>query len=54
MCIRDSLGGAFPKEIPVGVVEDSWLSKDGLYIEARVKLNADLNKLEEVRVLTEY
>ena len=52
--VTSGLGGAFPKEIPVGVVEDSWLSKDGLYIEARVKLNADLNQLEEVRVLTEY
>ena len=47
-------GGAFPKEIPVGMVEDSWLSRDGLYIEARVKLHADLNQLEEVRVLTDY
>ena len=52
--VTSGLGGAFPKEIPVGMVEDSWLSKDGLYIEARVKLNADLNQIEEVRVLTEY
>ena len=36
------------------MVEDSWLSRDGLYIEARVKLHADLNQLEEVRVLTDY
>ena len=52
--VTSGLGGAFPKEIPVGVVEDSWLSRDGLYIEARVRLNTDLNQLEEVRVLTEY
>jgi rod shape-determining protein MreC len=54
MVVTSGLGGAFPKEIPVGQVEDSWLSKDGLYIEARVKLHADLNQLEEVRVLTEF
>ena len=54
MVVTSGLGGAFPKEIPVGIVEDSWLSRDGLYIEARVKLHADLNQLEEVRVLTEY
>ncbi len=54
LVVTSGLGGAFPKEIPVGQVEDSWLSKDGLYIEARVKLHADLNQLEEVRVLTEF
>ena len=54
MVVTSGLGGAFPKEMPVGQVEDSWLSKDGLYIEARVKLHADLNQLEEVRVLTEF
>ena len=54
MVVTSGLGGAFPKEIPVGQVEDSWLSKDGLYIEARVKLHADLNQLEEVRVLTDF
>ena len=54
LVVTSGLGGAFPKEIPVGMVEDSWLSRDGLYIEARVKLHADLNRLEEVRVLTDY
>ena len=54
LVVTSGLGGAFPKEIPVGMVEDSWLSRDGLYIEARVKLHADLNQLEEVRVLTDY
>ena len=52
--MTSGLGGAFPKEIPVGQVEDSWLSKDGLYKEAKIKIHADLNCLEEVRILTEY
>jgi len=25
-----------------------------LYLEAKVKIHADLNRLEEVRILTEY
>ncbi len=54
MVVTSGLGGAFPKEIPVGQVQDSWLSKDGLYIEARIKLHADLNQLEEVRVLINF
>ena len=54
MVVTSGLGGAFPKEIPVGQVQDSWLSKDGLYIEARIKLHADLNQLEEVRVLIDF
>ena len=52
--VTSGLGGAFPKEIPVGRVEDSWLSRDGLYKEAKIKIHADLNSLEEVRILTEY
>ena len=52
--VTSGLGGAFPKEIPVGQVEDSWLSRDGLYLEAKIKIHADLNRLEEVRILTDY
>ena len=52
--VTSGLGGGFPKEIPVGQVVDSWLSKDGLYVEARIKLHANLNQLETVRVLTRY
>ena len=52
--VTSGLGGGFPKEIPVGLVMDSWTSKDGLYMEARVKLHADLNQLETVRVLMDY
>ena len=51
--VTSGLGGGFPKEIPVGQVVDSWTSKDGLYTEARVKLHANLNQLETVRVLTQ-
>jgi rod shape-determining protein MreC len=52
--VTSGLGGGFPKEIPVGLVVDSWISKDGLYTEARVKLHANLNQLETVRVLTRF
>jgi rod shape-determining protein MreC len=52
--VTSGLGGGFPKEIPVGLVVDSWISKDGLYTGARVKLHANLNQLETVRVLTHF
>ncbi|MBC8244462.1 MAG: rod shape-determining protein MreC [Verrucomicrobia bacterium] len=52
--VTSGLGGGFPKEIPVGQVVDSWISKDGLYTEARVRLYANLNQLETVRVLTHF
>ena len=52
--VTSGLGGGFPKEIPVGLVVDSWISKDGLYTEARVKLHANLNQLETLRVLTHF
>ena len=52
--VTSGMGGAFPKEIPVGQVVDSWVSKNGLYAEARVKLHANLNQLETVRVLVKY
>ena len=52
--VTSGLGGGFPKEIPVGQVVDSWPSKDGLYVEARIKLHANLNQLETVRVLTHF
>jgi len=52
--VTSGLGGGFPKEIPVGLVVDSWISKDGLYTEARVRMHANLNQLETVRVLTHF
>ena len=52
--VTSGLGGGFPKEIPVGQVVDSWVSNDGLYVEARIKLHANLNQLETVRVLTRF
>ncbi len=45
------LGGIFPKGIPVGKVMDVRPVEYGLYVEARVKLAAKLNALEEVWVL---
>jgi rod shape-determining protein MreC len=44
-------GGVFPKGIPVGQLVDVATNSYGLYLEARVRLNANLNRLEEVWVL---
>lgn len=44
-------GGVFPRGIPVGRILDTITKNYGLYAEARVKLNADLNRLEEVWVM---
>jgi len=44
-------GGVFPKGIPVGQVVDIQTNEFGLYLEARVRLSVNLNRLEEVWVL---
>ena len=44
-------GGIFPRGIPVGKILDTNTKNYGIYTEARVKLNADLNRLEEVWVM---
>ena len=46
-------GGIFPKEIIIGKIVDAHPAEFGLSTEARVKLAADLNSLEEVFVLIE-
>lgn len=50
--VTSGLGGVFPKGIPVGQVVDTRSVDGGLYTEARVRLAANLNRLEEVWVLT--
>src|SRR5688500_18574838 len=45
------LGGIFPKGIPIGHITDTNSVGYGLYLEARVKLSANLQELEEVFVL---
>jgi rod shape-determining protein MreC len=50
--VTSGLGGVFPKGIPVGQIVDTRSVDGGLYTEARVKLAANLNRLEEVWVLT--
>jgi rod shape-determining protein MreC len=44
-------GGIFPKGIPVGRIADVRTNDFGLYLEARVRLAANLNRLEEVWVI---
>jgi rod shape-determining protein MreC len=45
------LGGVFPKGIPIGEITQTNSVGYGLYLEARVKLSADLRDLEEVWVI---
>ena len=45
------LGGVFPTGIPVGTIIDTNSVQYGLEMEARVKLAADLQELEEVWVV---
>lgn len=50
--LTSGLGGVFPKGIPIGAIADSRTVEGGLYTEARLRLAANLNRLEEVWVLT--
>jgi cell shape-determining protein MreC len=45
------LGGVFPRGIPIGQLIDYRSIDYGLYTDARVKLAANLNRLEEVWVM---
>jgi rod shape-determining protein MreC len=46
------LGGIFPKGIPIGKIVDIR-SAEGLYLEARVQLAANLNSLDVVWVIVQ-
>lgn len=50
--VTSGLGGVFPKGIPVGRIVDTRSVDGGLFTEARVGLAANLNRLEEVWVIT--
>lgn len=49
--VTSGLGGVFPPGIPVGQIVDSRSVDGGLFTEARVRLAANLNRLEEVWIL---
>ena len=49
--VTSGLGGVFPAGIPVGQIVDTRQVEGGLYTEARVRLGANLNQLEDVWVL---
>jgi rod shape-determining protein MreC len=52
--LTSGIGGIFPKDITIGqIAEDSRQVDFGMYTEARVKLAANLNALEEVWVVTQ-
>lgn len=44
-------GGIFPKGLPVGKIIDTHPANAGLFTTARIRLGANLNRLEEVWVL---
>jgi len=49
--VTSGLGGIFPKGIPIGHIVETTSIGYGLYLEARVKLIADLREMEEVWVI---
>ena len=49
--VTSGLGGIFPKGIPIGHIVEMTSIGYGLYLEARVKLVADLREMEEVWVI---
>ena len=51
MVVTSGLGGVFPKGIPLGRITDVRTAGYGLFVEAQVKLLANLNHLEEVWVM---
>ena len=49
--ITSGVGGVFPRGIPIGQIAETRSIGYGLYLEARVKLAANLANLEEVFVM---
>lgn len=49
--VTSGLGGIFPKGIPIGKIVDTRQVGYGLYVEAQVKLAANIGALEEVWVM---
>jgi rod shape-determining protein MreC len=49
--MTSGLGGIYPRGIPIGKIVDAREVEFGLYLEARVKLNANLGALDEVWVM---
>jgi len=51
LVITSGEGGIFPRGIPVGQIVDVRTNQFGLYLEARLRLCENLNRLQEVWVL---
>jgi len=52
LVVTSGLGGIFPKGIPVGKIEQVDRKGGSFFQEARMSLNVDFSRLEEVLVLT--
>jgi rod shape-determining protein MreC len=49
--LTSGLGGVFPAGLPVGTIVDTRNEDGNVFTTARVRLAANLNRLEEVWVL---
>jgi rod shape-determining protein MreC len=49
--LTSGLGGVFPAGLPVGIIVDTRNEDGNVFTTARVRLAANLNRLEEVWVL---
>jgi len=49
--VTAGLGGIFPPDIPIGMVSDVYISKDGYFKSARVDPFNDFNSFREVLIL---
>jgi rod shape-determining protein MreC len=49
--VTSGMGGVFPRGIPIGQVIDTNTVRFGLYLQARVRLSAELNELDYVWVI---
>lgn len=53
LVVTSGLGSRFPVGTPVGRVSGTRVSSSGLYMEAEIKPDAELGRMEEVLILTE-
>ena len=53
LLVTAGTGGVFPRGIPLGVIEEVRRGDHGLFLEAQLRLEVDLERLDEVLILRE-